>query len=101
MKTSLALLAAILTFPTVGFGAASTNSITGNWLGTLDAGSAKLRLLFKITQSASGVLSAKLDSLDQGARDLPVSGITLKDNTIRLEVKPVQGVYEGTLDAAG
>ena len=65
----------------------------GNWLGTLDAGSAKLRLLFKITQTYSGVLTAKLDSLDQGARDIPVNSIAVKDNTVRLEVKAVQGVF--------
>jgi hypothetical protein len=100
MKTSLALLATILTFSGVASGAASTNGITGNWLGTLNAGSAKLRLLFKIIQSPKGALSAQLDSLDQGARNIPVSGITFKDNTVRLEVKAVQGVYDGTLDGA-
>jgi hypothetical protein len=101
MRTSLALLAALLTFSTVAFGAASTNSSIGNWLGTLDTGSAKLRLMFRITQTSSGALTAKLDSLDQGARDIPVNSITVKDKALRLEVKAVQGVYDGTLDEAG
>jgi len=100
MKASLALLAAILTSSTVALGAPATNGIIGNWLGTLDTGAAKLRVLFKITQTSGGVLTAKMDSLDQGAHDMPVSGITLKDNTVRLEVKAVQGVYDGTLDEA-
>jgi hypothetical protein len=97
---ALLLLTTLLTSSATVFGAASTNGITGNWLGTLDAGSAKLRLLFKITQTAAGALTAKLDSLDQGARDIPVSSVTLKDNTVRLEVNTVQGVYDGTLDEA-
>jgi hypothetical protein len=101
MKRTLALLAALLLSSAIAFGGPSTNSITGNWLGTLDTGSAKLRLLFKIGQSTSGVLTAQLDSLDQGARDIPVSAITLKDNAVRLEVKSVQGAYDGTLDEAG
>ena len=101
MKRSLPLLAATLLSSVIAFGAPSTNGITGNWLGTLDTGSAKLRLLFKITQTYSGVLTAKLDSLDQGARDIPVNSIALKDNTVRLEVKAVQGVYDGTLDESG
>jgi hypothetical protein len=95
------MLAALLLSSTVVFGAPATNSITGNWLGTLDTGTAKLRLLFKIGETYSGVPTAKLDSLDQGARDIPVSGITTKDDNIRLEVKAVQGVYDGTLDEAG
>jgi hypothetical protein len=101
MKRSLALLTAVLLSSASVRGAPATNSITGNWLGTLDTGSAKLRLTFKITQTYSGVPTAKLDSLDQGARDIPVNAITVKDNTMRLEVKAVQGVYEGTLDQAG
>jgi hypothetical protein len=101
MKRSLVLLAATLLSSAVTFGAPSTNSITGNWLGTLDTGAVKLRLLFKIGQTSSGVLTAKLDSLDQGARDIPVETITVKSNTVRLDVKTVQGVYEGSLDEAG
>jgi uncharacterized protein len=101
MKTTLALLIASLTFSAFAFGDPVTNKLTGNWLGTLDAGSVKLRLLFKITQTYSGVLTAKLDSLDQGARDISVSGITVKDNTVRLDVKAVGGSYDGTLDEAG
>ncbi len=48
-----------------------------------------------------GVLTAKLDSLDQGANDIPVQTVVAKDNTVRMEVKSVQGVYEGTFDEAG
>ena len=57
--------------------------------------------LFKISRTPGGVLTAKLDSLDQGARDIPVETVTVKDNTVRMEVKTVQGVYEGSLDEAG
>ena len=42
-----------------------------------------------------------MDSLDQGARDIPVETITVKGNTVRLEVKTVQGVYAGALNDAG
>jgi hypothetical protein len=101
MKRSPALLSALLFSSAIAFGAPSTNNLTGNWLGTLDTGAAKLHLLFKIGQTPSGVLTAKLDSLDQGARDIPVEKIVTKDNTVRLEVKSVQGVYEGAFDEAG
>lgn len=94
------LVAAGLLWSTVAVGAAGTNDVTGNWTGTLDVGTVKLRLGFRISKDASGGLTAKMDSLDQGARNLPVDAVTVNAKTLRLEVKSVNGVYEGTLDAA-
>ena len=42
-----------------------------------------------------------MDSPDQGARDRPVEVVTFKENDLRLEIKAVQGLYEGTLNATG
>ena len=56
--------------------------IEGNWLGTLDAGGVKLRLVLKVSKAPDGSLSAKLDSPDQGAKDLPIDTIAQKDKTI-------------------
>jgi hypothetical protein len=100
MKRSLALLAATLTLFALAC-APATKDLAGNWQGTLEVGQVKLRLLFKISRTPAGVLTAKLDSLDQGASDIPVETVTVKDHTVRLEVKTVQGVYDGTLDKAG
>src|SRR5208283_4706644 len=101
MKRSTALLSALLLSSAIAFGAPATNDLAGNWQGALEVGQAKLRLLFKISRTPGGVLTGKLNSLDQGAKDIPVETITVKDNTVRLEVKIVQGVYEGSLDEAG
>jgi hypothetical protein len=96
----LAFLSSALLFASPALAAPATNSLVGNWLGTLDTGSAKLRVLFKVTETYSGVLTAKLDSLDQGARDNDVNAITVKDNAVRLEVSAVKGVFSGTMDGA-
>ncbi len=102
MNKVIPLLAAIvLMWSSVAFGAAATNSVAGNWNGTLEVGAVKLRVVFKIRHAAEGALTAKMDSLDQGARDISVNAVTVKDKTLRLEVKAVDGVYAGTLDAAG
>lgn len=101
MKRSYALLSALLISSAVALGAPATNDLAGNWKGALEVGQAKLRLLFKVSRTPAGVLTAKLDSLDQGARDIPVETVVTKDNTVRMEVKSVQGVYEGSFDAAG
>jgi hypothetical protein len=102
MKNTMSLLAAtLLMSPAVALSAAGTNDVTGNWKGTLDVGSVKLRVVFKISKTAGGGWTAKMDSPDQGARDMPVETVTVKNRTMRLEVKTIQGVYEGTVDAAG
>ena len=101
MKKIIALLTLpVLISASAAFGA-GTNDLTGNWKGTLNAGAAKLRLVFKISKAADGNLTAKMDSLDLGARDIPVETVSVKDKAIHLEVKSVHGVYEGTWDAAG
>jgi len=101
MKKLIALLAvATLLWPAVVSGAV-TNGVAGKWNGTLEIGPVKLRVVFKISAAADGTLTAKMDSLDQGARDIPVDSVTVKDKTLRLEVNAVQGVYLGTLDGAG
>jgi hypothetical protein len=99
--SGLALLATLLLSAATVLGAPSTNDLAGNWKGALEVGQAKLRLLFKVSRTPTGVLTAKLDSLDQGARDIPVETVVTKDNTVRMEVKSVHGVYEGSFDAAG
>ncbi len=73
MKTKSLLALPLLLSAQIAFAATTTNDVTGNWLGTLDTGMAKLRLSFKISRAADGGLTAKLDSLDQGARDIPAS----------------------------
>ena len=42
-----------------------------------------------------------MDSLDQGAKDIPLSRITHKEGKVRFEVSGVGGVYEGTLATDG
>ena len=101
MKRSTALLSALLLSSAVAFSAPATNDLAGNWKGALEVGQARLRLLFKVSRTPDGVLTAKMDSLDQGARDIPVETIVVKDNTVRMEVKLVHGVYEGSFDEAG
>ena len=97
-KSTLLLL---LCCAQAAFAAAATNDVTGNWQGTLDTGVAKLRLVFKVGKTASGELTAKLDSPDQGARDISADPVTVSNKTLRMEVKSVKGLYVGTLDATG
>jgi hypothetical protein len=74
--------------------------IAGNWLGVLDAG-LRLRLGLKVQQEADGKLTAKLDSLDQAAHDLPINSITVENGLVRFIATSLNLSYEGKLSADG
>ncbi len=84
----------------VGLAHAQTNDITGDWQGTLAAGSANLRLVLHVTEAADGSLKANLDSVDQGA-NIPVNSITFKDFKLSLSLDSIHGAYEGNVSPDG
>jgi hypothetical protein len=73
-------------------------SIAGDWLGTLSAGGAELRLLLHISAAQNGAFTATMDSLDQGVNGIPINTITLKDGKLSLTVDAVHGTYDGTVN---
>jgi hypothetical protein len=75
---------------------AKPSDIDGDWLGTLDTGMGKLRLLLHITNTEDG-LTATMDSLDQGANGLPVNSITRTGAELKFEMKSIAGNYDGTI----
>jgi hypothetical protein len=71
--------------------------IQGFWEGTLQVQGAKLRLVLKVADAPGGGYTATLDSVDQGAKDIPVNSITLSNATLRAELKTLGVLYEGEL----
>jgi pimeloyl-ACP methyl ester carboxylesterase len=71
------------------------------WLGTLNAGGAKLRILIHLGKGADGKPLASLDSLDQGQKGLPLDVVTWDEESVKLEGKALGVVYEGKLDETG
>jgi len=78
---------------------AQTPGLEGIWEGTLNIGPTTLRLVFRITKSQQGGLSAQLDSPDQGATGLPVDAISLEGSAVRFEMKRFAALYEATVNA--
>jgi murein DD-endopeptidase MepM/ murein hydrolase activator NlpD len=72
--------------------------LEGIWQGALGSGANQLRLLLRITKSADGTFSAKLDSLDQGST-IPVDKVSLTGDAVRLDLPAVGGTFQGTLSA--
>ncbi len=73
------------------------SDIDGTWVGTLDTGSVKLRIVFHITTTEGG-LTATMDSPDQGANGIPVTSVTRDGQSLKLELKQAGGAFEGKID---
>jgi len=97
----LLLLALAALWPPVYAQETASKSIEGIWQGALSVSGIQLRLVVKIHKQPGGTLTGTMDSIDQGAKDIPIDQVTFKDNTLRLELKGIGGVYEGKLNAAG
>ncbi|HEV2912750.1 MAG TPA: alpha/beta fold hydrolase [Pyrinomonadaceae bacterium] len=74
-------------------------SIAGNWLGVLDVGGTKLRLVLKIGFKEDNSLRATLDSPDQMAMNMRVDTIVLTGSTLRAELNDLGAVYEGQVNS--
>jgi pimeloyl-ACP methyl ester carboxylesterase len=77
---------------------AKPSDIDGAWMGLLDTGSVKLRVIFHLVNTADG-LTATLDSPDQGVASMGTSAVTRDGASLRIEAKAIEGVYQGTINA--
>ncbi len=75
-------------------------TLEGNWLGILYLSGIKLRLVLKVAKADDG-FTAKLDSIDQGAKDLPIDSIKLEDNKMSFSAAQFGMSFEGTLNEKG
>jgi len=86
---------------TVAAPAKSAMSLEGVWNGALDVQGQKLHLVLKVKKSADGKLSGTLDSVDQGANDIPISLVEQKGDSVKLELAAIGATYEGKMNASG
>lgn len=77
---------------------AAPTDVDGTWLGTLDLGGMKLRVMFKISNTTEG-LKGQMQSPDQGSGWMPVTSVTRKDDVITIEMKTVGASFQGKLSA--
>jgi pimeloyl-ACP methyl ester carboxylesterase len=80
---------------------AQSQGIEGFWAGALDTGAIKLRLVMKFSRTPDGKLKGTLDSLDQGANDIPMSVVTFQNGALHVEMKSLGATYDGKLSADG
>ena len=77
----------------------SAPDLQGFWEGSLDVKQAKLRLVLKVDRSPDGHYTATLDSIDQGAIDIPINTLAVSNRTVRFQLTSLQAGYQGNLNA--
>lgn len=76
--------------------------LTGTWEGTLTIGAVELRMAFRLQPRAAGGLGGFLDSVDQGARDIPVTRCdALADGGFRISIGSLGASFVGRLTEQG
>jgi fermentation-respiration switch protein FrsA (DUF1100 family) len=76
----------------------TAQDVTGDWLGSIKAGGAELRVALHITKAADGSLKATFDSIDQQG-SWPASSVTLQETTLKLSIDAIHGSYEGKVNS--
>jgi len=76
--------------------AAKPSDIDGAWMGTLDLGAAKLRVVFHVVNTEDGLI-ATMDSPDQGVKGMPTTSVTRNGANLKIEAKSIGGVFEGKI----
>jgi pimeloyl-ACP methyl ester carboxylesterase len=95
------LVLQLILFATLAFASqAAAQGPAGEWLGALDVGAAKLRLVLHVEKKSDDTLGAMVDSIDQGAK-IPVDTTVFEGGTLRLEMKMIGASYQGKLNAEG
>jgi predicted esterase len=74
-----------------------SSSIAGDYAGVLG----NLHVLLHLQQNPAGELTATLDSVDQGAKDLSCARLALSGRQLSFEVPVVHGSYKGEISADG
>jgi hypothetical protein len=97
MRPGLVKLLALTILCFVPPAARTQSVIVGDWQGSMKVNGTKLRLVLHIREETSGILTATIDSIDQDGVGLPVRTATFTNNILKLDVRQVDGTYEGVL----
>ena len=73
----------------------------GTWEGTLSVQGQTLRLGLRLAADAEGKASGVFIAYDQNTLEIPITTVTIEGKEIRLESRPVSGLYKGTLGENG
>lgn len=79
----------------------SGSALQGYWQGIITIGPVKTHLTFKIAELGKGEYRGELDSLDEGARGIPVTAISYQPPSVHMDVVGVAGAFDGKVTGDG
>lgn len=97
MKNMFYLFLIIFTTSTIVHSQQAGKKYESLWEGKLKISSVSLRLVLKVFKNSDGSLGAFLDSPDQGANNIPVSSITLSEDSLKFAIQTIGGSYIGEI----
>jgi len=78
-----------------------TTQLEGTWHATLDANGQTMRVVLRLANQADGTASGTIAVVDQGGVEIPIAAIEERAAAVTLDVKIVNGTYDGALNADG
>src|SRR5678809_36378 len=72
--------------------------LEGKWEGALVVGPTQLRLVVNISKASDGLYLGTMQSPDQGNIPIPIDKIEQTADSMRLEVKAVNGIFQGSIN---
>jgi hypothetical protein len=98
MKKFIACLSLLLFLTLITSAQQAEKQPVGFWEGKLNIGSVSLRLVFKIFRNEDGSLSAMMDSPDQSVENIPVTSVSITDDSLNFEIATIMGEYHGRIE---
>lgn len=100
MKKSIFLLFVFIYFSlshSLSQDLAVKKSVTGSWMGRINAGAISLRVVFNLSVVEKDSLVATLDSPDQGAKNIKLGPVSFDGKTIKISAGALLAEYNGIL----
>jgi hypothetical protein len=85
----------LLTLSTVVGQTTIDTSAVGTWIGTLEAGGTRLRLVLHINITSTGILTGTVDSPDKGIKGIPLSRVYVNGDSLVAAISAALAGYEG------
>jgi RNA polymerase sigma factor (sigma-70 family) len=81
------------------FAPSPNSDLQGTWQGTLMVGKTALRLNVRIAEPSPGTFQAVMDSVDQGAKNLPINSLTYDKPKVHFVMTSINGDFVGNVNA--
>jgi hypothetical protein len=98
MKKFFACLSLLIFLTVITSAQKAEKQPAGLWEGKLKISSVSLRIVLKIFRNEDGTLNAMMDSPDQSVENIPVTSVSITEDSLNFEVASIMGKYSGKIE---